>query len=313
MKSSIWLIGASKISEDYSNVLKALKTPFEVIGRGKSSALRFKKNTGISVKSGGIKKYLKNNYPDVAIVAVGIQDLFLTTKDLINSETKKILLEKPGSLTIEEIKQLNILANKKKTKVLIAYNRRFYSSIAKVKTLIKKDGGLTSMKFEFTEWIDRIKPLSRNPKITKKWLLANSHVIDLAFHLGGKPKNWKSWQNGSFNWHPSAASFCGAGITKKKILFSYLSDWKSAGSWCLELMTNKNRYILKPLEKLKLIKIGKMQMHDIKFNDLLDKKFKPGIFTQTKKFIENDNDLFCSLSEQIENMKIFYKIAGYLS
>ena len=39
----------------------------------------------------------------------------------------------------------------------------------------------------------------------------------------------------------------------------------------------------------------------------IDKKFKPGLFNQTKKFLEGENSLFCSLSEQVENIKIYYK------
>ena len=39
MKNPIWLVGASKISEDYLKVLIALKKPFEVIARKKQHYL----------------------------------------------------------------------------------------------------------------------------------------------------------------------------------------------------------------------------------------------------------------------------------
>ena len=42
-KSLIWLVGASNMAEDYARVLIAQKN-FEVIGRGKKSALKFHKN-----------------------------------------------------------------------------------------------------------------------------------------------------------------------------------------------------------------------------------------------------------------------------
>lgn len=311
MKSTIWLIGASTISQEYSRILIKLKQPFEVIGRSESSALSFKKKTGCSVKTGGLKLNLKKTVPNAAIVAVGVQELFEVTKELINSGTKRILLEKPGAINLKEINQLNLLAKKKKTEILIAYNRRFYNSIYKLKDLIKKDGGVSSMNFEFTEWIHKVKPLQRSLSVREHWMIANSHVIDLAFHLCGKPKNWQCWQDGSFEWHPASARFCGAGITNKGIMFSYLSDWQSAGSWRLELMTAKRRYFLRPLEKLQAMKLGTTLIEDIKLEDKIDLEFKAGLFLQTKKFLEKDSSLFCSISEQVENFKIFYKIAGY--
>jgi hypothetical protein len=311
MKKPIWIIGASKISEDYSKVLDALNISYDVIGRGIRSASSFKKATGHEVKTGGLTKYLKKSFPDVAIVAVGVEELFQATKELIESGTKRILLEKPGSVTTDEIIQLNNLANKKKIEVLIAYNRRFYQSVYKMKKLIVADGGVSSINFEFTEWIHKLNVSKRNPKILERWLVANSHVIDLAFHLCGKPKDWNCWQSDSFDWHPASARFCGSGITDKKILFSYLSDWKSPGSWGLELLTGKNRYILKPLEDLKVVRLGSVKIEKINIEEQIDKKFKPGLFIQTKKFIEKNDDIFCTLNEQVENMKIFYKIAGY--
>ena len=45
MKNPIWLVGASKISEDYLKVLIALKKPFEVIARKKKTALSFYNKT----------------------------------------------------------------------------------------------------------------------------------------------------------------------------------------------------------------------------------------------------------------------------
>ena len=78
MKSKIWLIGASAISQDYFKVLKSLKQPVQVIGRGKSSAKSFFNATKHKVKTGGLKLYLKKSFPHTAIVTVGVEELFDT-------------------------------------------------------------------------------------------------------------------------------------------------------------------------------------------------------------------------------------------
>ena len=311
MTESIWLIGAGIMAQEYVRVLTVLKQPFEVIGRSESSAISFKKATGIEVKTAGLKSALKKKTaPRVAIVAVGLEQLAEVTKDLIRSGTKYILLEKPGALTFEEIYSLNSLVNEKKAEVLIAYNRRFYHSVQQMRKLIKKDGKALSMNFEFTEWEHVIKNLKTSRGVKKRWLIANSsHVIDLAFNLCGKPKDWKYWHAGSLDWHPSSSRFCGSGITDQGIMFSYLSDWQTPGRWGLEIMTNKRRLILRPMEQLQEIKKGSVLAETIEPENEIDKEFKPGLFLQTKNFLEKNSSLFCSLPEQVENIKIYSKIA----
>ena len=311
--STLWLIGAGVMAGRYVSVLRDLNQPFKVIGRSESSALSFKKVTGINVITGGLKAHLKKTTgPDTAIVSVGVEQLMDVTKELINSGTKRILLEKPGALNLKEIKALNLYANKKNTKIFVAYNRRFYHPILQIKELIKQDEKILSMNFEFTEWAHVIKPLQLGLGVKEHWLLANSsHVIDLAFHLCGKPKDWKCWNTGSIDWHPSSARFCGSGITDKGIMFSYLSDWQAPGRWSLELLTNQHRFILKPMEKLQVMKLGSVLIETIEPTNKIDKYFAPGLFLQTKSFIEKKDSLFCTLSEQVENIKIYSTIAGY--
>ena len=134
-----------------------------------------------------------------------------------------------------------------------------------------------------------------------------THTISILFHLSSKPKYWKCWHKEDL-WHPTSARFCGSGITRSNVFLSRLGI---SGSWGLELMTAKRRFILKPLEQLKVIQFGSTKIKNIKFQNKIDKNFKPGLYKQTKNFIEKDTSLFCTLSEQIENMKIFFKVAGY--
>ena len=197
--------------------------------------------------------------------------------------------------------------------MFIAYNRRFYHSVEQLKQFIKEDGGILSVKFEFTEWTHSIKPLKKSHSVKEHWLIGNSsHVIDLVFHLCGKPKNWKYRNAGNLDWHPASARFCGSGITDQGIMFSYLSDWQAPGSWGLELMTIKRRFILRPMEQLKVIELGSIIIKDVEEKKKIDKDFKPGLFLQTKSFLDRDDSLFCTLSEQVENIRIYSKIAGYL-
>ena len=311
--SNLWLIGASQMAQDYAQVLKALHTPFKVIGRGKNSASAFESVMGIRVQTGGIEKALqKETPPESAIVAVGVEQLASVSSKLLQAGIKRILLEKPGGMNLKELQQLHSKAQSQQAEIWLAYNRRFYEATRKAQEIIKEDVGATSCHFEFTEWSHKIREIEGKTDIKAIWLLANStHVIDLAFHLCGWPKDWQSWSSGTLDWHPASARFSGAGVTKKGVLFSYFADWEAPGRWGVEVLTRKNRLILRPMEQLQLTPLGTVQIEHIALDDKLDHDFKPGLYRQTEAFLNEDTADFCSLQAQVEHVKLYSKMAGY--
>ena len=168
---SLWLIGAGLMAQDYAKVIKEMNIDFRVIGRTQKTASTFQKATGISVNI-GLEELLEKEVPPAdAIVAVSIDQLVATTETLIRAGTKRILLEKPGCLNLREVEKLNKIATDFDAKVLIGYNRRFYSSVEKVRELITEDGGLQSCIFEFTEWAHEIIELSKAKGVKEHWVL----------------------------------------------------------------------------------------------------------------------------------------------
>ncbi len=157
-----------------------------------------------------------------------------------------------------------------------------------------------------------IEKLDKNQDVMQKWFLGNStHVVDTVFHLIGKPKEICSFVNGSLSWHKSGSRFCGSGISENDVLFTYNSNWESAGRWGFEILTNENKYILRPLEELKVIKRGTIQEINIETDDSLDKKYKPGLYLQTKSFLERNDATACKLKEFEMYIDTYYKMANY--
>lgn len=315
MNNKIWLIGAGGMAQDYIKVLKGLGEEFVVIGRGEEAAKKCEETTGCIVQTGGLDTYL-NNSPKIcshAIIAVGVESLYETASQLLNYGVKNILVEKPGALETWQFNQLNALAEDKDANLVIAYNRRFYASVLKAQEIIKNDGGVTSFNFEFTEWSHVIEPLVKAEGVKEKWLLGNStHVIDLAFYLGGKPKEICTFTSGSLSWHPSSSNFTGAGLSDTGALFSYQANWESAGRWSVEILTKEHRLIFRPMEKLQIQNKGSVaQVFDESIDYKLDENYKPGLFIQTQKFLNNDLENMCSLEEQLNMIVIYNKIANY--
>lgn len=310
---SLWLIGAGTMAQDYAKVLAGIGQGFEVIGRKVASAEKFELATGHLVRQGGLSSALNALVaPEQAIVAVGVEHLAEVTIELVKAGTRRILVEKPGGLNTLEIQAVQQAAAKHKANILVAYNRRFYASTALARKLIAEDGGATSCTFEFTEWSHVIAPLDKGPGVKEALFFGNStHVVDLAFYLCGFPADWKGWHGGSLSWHPAAARFCGSGITEQGVFFSYHADWEAPGRWGVEVLTRKRRYILRPMEQLQVIQLGSVKVGNMELDDELDKEYKPGLYKQTKAFLDRDDHLFCSVDEQLRHCAIYDEMAGY--
>lgn len=305
IKDSIWLIGPGNIGRDYIKVLKKFDLDITVIGRSK------KNDFPLPVYEKGIESYFKFKLPNVpkyAIVAVNESQLYKTTKILLEKNVKNILIEKPGSLNTTDLLDLYELSVKKNSNVYIGYNRRFYQSVKKCRDLIG-DSNPKSVHFEFTEWVHKINFNHYDKSELEKFFLCNSsHVVDLVFHLFGEPKSLNSYTSGGLDWHPSSSVFSGSGKTIDDVLFSYNANWSSAGRWGVEINLTDYKLILKPLEKLFIQNKGSLDVEEIKINNDL---YKPGLYGEVESFLSGDKEYLCSLNEQINNFKWYYKIANY--
>ena len=314
MELNVCLIGAGPMAVDYAKVLQAQNVKFEVVGRGKKSAELFEQQTGIKVNYlGGLDSALKamNAMPDVAIVAVSVEQLFDTSVKLLHAGVKKLLIEKPAGINYQQIKTLNSIVSESAAEAYVAYNRRFYSSVIAVKEMILDDGGITSFNFEITEWGHVLKGIEKPSLVKENWFFANtSHVVDLAFHVAGAPKEMSSFVAGSLDWHPKGSRFSGAGKVANDALFSYFGDWSAPGRWGVEFLTKKRKFVLKPLEKLEVQKLGSIKPEPFPLDDKLDSEYKPGLFRQVDAFLSGDIENLCSIVEQLSMAKVYTQMTG---
>ncbi len=311
---SLWLIGAGPHAQEYAKVLANLGVPFEVVGRGVGSAQTFEANTGKSVITGGLGNTLQTAAaPAAAIIAASFEQLADTALALIHAGTKRILLEKPGGITVAELANVAQAARGRGAQVWVGYSRRFYAATTAAREMIVEDGGPVSCNFEFTEWSHQIEPMPLPAEVKNAWVIANSsHVIDLAFHLCGLPSEWKGWHSGRMVWHEAGARFAGAGITDKDVLFSYHADWQAPGRWSVEVLTRKRRLIFRPMEQLQVTSLASVAVEKVLLDDELDIRFKPGLYRQTQAFLSQDESHFCSVEAQLVHAKIYSEMAGYV-
>lgn len=315
MSKNCWLIGAGYMATEYIKVLQALDVDLEIITRGEKRAIDLASEYNVDVKWGSLDQFLsdKSSIPDYAIVAVSVEELYSVTMSLINAGVKYILVEKPVGLTQGEIDNVASVSQQNGTKIYVAYNRRFYASISQLKKAAQEDGGITSVSFEFTEWVHTIDTNKFPPSVLDKFLIANStHVIDTVFFLAGRPKTLSNFVKGNMvEWHKAGSIFVGSGITENDVLFSYSSNWAAPGRWSIEVCTNKRRYYLKPMERLAVQEKGTVQVKDYDIDYLIDEKYKPGLINMVNAFFNHDTETLCTITEHQLNFPFYDKISGY--
>ncbi|MBN2570162.1 MAG: Gfo/Idh/MocA family oxidoreductase [Deltaproteobacteria bacterium] len=304
------LFGAGNMGLEYSKILEHVGVDYSVVGRSVTGVERFNGLTGLRAVSGGFPGWERQRDSNVeyAIVAVSVEELSPMTMNLMDCGVRKILLEKPAGLNAGEIKQIRDKAEETGTKIIVGYNRRFYASVLKAQEIIRKEGGVQSFNFEFTEWVHLI-PEGIHNAVKRNWFLANStHVIDMAFFLGGRPKEIKSFVSGGCDWHPAATVFSGAGISENGALFSYQANWFAPGRWGVEILTKDSRLIFRPLEKLQIQRNRSVAIDFVEIDDRLDRDFKPGLFRQTEFFLNDvEHPNFITIDEHYDNVVNYYQ------
>jgi predicted dehydrogenase len=298
-RPEILLVGVGKMGLAYAAILKELGKPFVALGRGEESAHKFQSSTGVRASTGLLASQLASldRAPATAIVAVDTVESFSVIRTLLRHGVRNLLIEKPGAVTPDQIRRIGALASASRASVAVAYNRRFLESVRKARELIDQDGGLKTIRFEFTERSRRIAALGRDPAELAQWFLANStHVVDLAFFLAGSlPEKMHAISSGGLSWHPSGSRFAGAGRFKNGAIFSYHADWEAPGNWGIELTTRARKLVFQPLETLR--EQG-LDVEEIVLADDLDRRFKPGVYRQLVAFLtgEEENRL-CTIEE----------------
>lgn len=304
---SICIVGSGYMAFEHAKASLELNyDQVYVIGRTTASFERYfndtQQNSSIIKIEGGVSAWLASEFfrqGIVHIVAVAVEALEQVTEALLYAGVKRILLEKPGGLNIKGLKKLNQKAEDLKSIVRIAYNRRHYPSVQKLKDILSTEE-LTSFEFEFTEWVDKINPDDYDQKTLEEWIVSNSaHVIDTAFYLaGGLPTVVNHIASGKdkIMWHRHNSIFIGCGLVSD-VPFTYSADWRSQGRWRIHMRSIKGKYILEPMEKLSFVPKNSLSVIDI---DLTEYQSKHGLAPQIQAFEANDHRIFATLNDQVK-------------
>ena len=310
---SILILGSGKIADQYVFALQKMNVKnITVISRKGLENDHIKNSLGVKILDGGFEKHLPNfKKQDLVIVALPTESLLTAAEMALEFGQTNILIEKPGVLLPEKLDLLEKF--EKNATIRIGYNRLLYPNFHKLKQLIDNDGGILSVKFTFTEWIDMIDFSNYDDQTLKFWGIQNSlHVISMVLDLIGDFKQLSSFKNGKLNWHPSGSCFVGSGISEQNIPFSYHADWESGDRWGMEIFTKKNSYKLIPLEELYQCPKNSQTYNLIPFKKAYAET-KQGLSEEIALMLSQNLDTtsFVTISKAKKFIKTAQKIFGY--
>lgn len=309
---TLWLIGAGPMCAAHLAAVRLLGYDATVIGRSAEKSRNFAAEHGCRTIAGGVETALATEVaPDAAIIAASVDQLQPVACSLLRAGTRRLLVEKPAALSAAELHEIADLATAHDAEVYIAYNRRFYPSVMAAEAMIREDGGVLSFVFEFTEIRERVMTSPHSAKVLNNWFLANSsHVVDLAFFLGGLPTEMACFTGHPLPWH-SAGVFAGAGRSESGAFFSYQANWCSGGRWGVEVCTPQRRLILRPLEGLQVQMRGDFSVHQLEIDASLDHGLKAGVFGQTQAFLLGEGaERMLNVHDALKRFEAFDRIRG---
>jgi len=291
MSEPILLIGAGAMALQYARVLEAIGREMVVLGRGQESADAFGAATGVTPTTGSLEEQLADLavVPDEAIVTVNAMHLAEVTVAAVRAGVKRILVEKPAALDAAEVQSLLDVAADTGAEIRVAYNRRFLSSVIAARQMIAEDGGVLSVKFDFSEPARRIGTMGKPQRELDAWFFANStHVVDLAFSFVGPVDFAAGAVAGGVDWHPSGGVFAGFARSTDGALLSWHANWAGPGRWGVEVITPERRLILRPLEGLSIQDHSSFAEQVIDIDLGPDVEFKPGLYRQVQAFLTGE-------------------------
>lgn len=293
MKEPILLVGAGAMALHYARVLQAMDREFVVLGRGQESADAFREATGVTPTTGPLEEQIANLavVPDEAIVTVNAMHLAEVTVAVARAGVKRILVEKPAALDAAEVQSLLEVAADTGAEIRVGYNRRFLASVIAARQMIAEDGGVLSVKFDFSEPARRIGAMGKPQRELDAWFFANStHVVDLAFSFVGPIERAAGAVAGGVDWHPSGGVFAGFARSTDGALLSWHANWAGPGRWGVEVITPERRLILRPLEGLSIQDQTSFAEQVVDIDLGPDAEFKPGLYRQLLAFLTGEGD-----------------------
>jgi len=223
-----------------------------------------------------------------------------------------VLLEKPPGLNLGEALEIQVSALRWKTRVLVALNRRLYSSTLAMKDDLKARDEPRFIHVQDQQDLRYDAGPNREPEVVRNWMYANSiHLVDYLLLLGrGKVQSVTP----ILPWDPVSP-----GVVLTRVEFDsgdtglYEGLWNRPGPWAVSATTADVRWEMRPLEQATFQRRGSRAREHVDVHPW-DMAFKPGFRLQAEETIAAVRGKPCrvaTLDEAFASMILIAAIFGH--
>jgi len=314
MKTRVGIIGAGAIAHQHLKVLRAFDD-VEVVAlanRGAEHRESVAKEFGILKTYAGHADMLAAETLDAVYILTSADTIYPITKELISTGLP-LFIEKPAGLTSDETRDLSARATTNNVRIMVGYNRRFYSVLEAGRAAILKLGPMLGLALEAPESIAKVRALGKfSPEVLDHWLIANgTHGIDLLRYLGGDVAEVHAAQHSHVE--KNGDNFGATIRYANGAIGHYVSHWNTPGRHHLSLYGDGIRARFEPIEQGEILLGDNTQALA---PDQIDLDYKPGFYAQTRYFIDRVQDggpierPACSIEDAVGTMELAEQIMG---
>jgi len=240
MDKNIGILGTGALAQKRYNSLLEINKNFNIfIGSSSNKrAIEFSKGKKI-YSNGSYDEIISNKKISKIIICNETYKHYDLIKKCLNNN-KHVLCEKPLTMKKEETKKIKNISYKKKLVLTCGLNHRFYPAIKDIKQLLKNKnfGKLLHINSKYC-YSGREKKVYRkewrsNKKKTPGGIIIEHgiHILDLIFHLFGKPKNVNYMLTNNFYKLKNLEETFAIGVILKNNnsianVFSSCTNWKN--------------------------------------------------------------------------------------
>jgi predicted dehydrogenase len=220
-----------------------------------------------------------------------------------------ILLEKPAGYNIADAQSIKDAARKRKSKVFVALNRRFYASTQMVRNDVNCLDAKRFIKVQDQQDQKAALAAGQPQLVVDNWMYANSiHLVDY-FRVLGRGK--VTQVEPVHSWDPQCP-----GPVISRIVFDsgdvglYEGIWDGPGPWAVTVSTPLKRWELRPLEQAGIQNRGERKIQLLE-QHAWDQKFKPGFRLQAQEAVAaafGDPTQAITLADAFETMLLVQAI-----
>lgn len=304
------MIGAGYMAREHARAISSIAgvNIIGAMGRKRDRAQSFCSDFRIDVCAQSVLELYERTQANAVIIAVNELSSSSIILEALNFPWT-ILAEKPISLKLEEVEQIEKKRAKLGRELFVALNRRHYGSTIATQKLLKGDKNIRVVEIHDQENTVAAIESGTPKEVVSNWMVANSiHLVDyLNVFCRGELLSLSLIEE----FDPEKPFFIMATAKfDSGDLGIYKAFWNSPGPWSVKITTREQLLEMRPLESLQRQVFPEKIKKEIPLPGL-DKEYKPGIYHQAEQLIaavNKENHSLPSVLDYIETHQLVKRL-----